>query len=660
MTRVFKKIFHGIISFVLALWVVMAGLFPAVLPGVFAKADTVLTYEQTNVMDDLKQSTIEGKPFSLTDYSFNAFKETEVLSFVEYCYSFYENMQDSYGLYIYVYNPKGLTFDLNSSLNCIQFAYGLDSSLNYTKYPLKFLNYSTEPNYQRLFYKFKVVLSPLEKEELLTSLNSTERVYRVSGVELKEKNNINATDFSVSTIYRYSGYAAGFGSDPSAENTLICKSEEAEVLTLNVHPTQYRPEGTNGKNDYTQDSLHSVYFAVPNDVIDRYGIMSAVHATWRDAVLKPALVTGNSTGYNALFPYLGVDIGVETDDLDYGYLGAYKRTVSGTTGLLQSYSYSGFSYNVDHDPTFKEYGYPIETLYLMFQSEEELDSADGHTVSAEEITEQLVASKTKFGGNLINGKYSSKVFESVAEDFTDVNIQADENFSLTSETISTKWWHLMFHRPGDVVSTTFDGIQAIYSVKDSDLEGTKEEVADRLFISESDYEDFKSFYDLNKSLCTVYLFRYQVTDYMAQEASFVEKGSLLGASTLEEIDTNAYFFQETVNLDFDIIDVTFSNGETNTVIPVVSNPIDVVPDATPPVYTQSDKEPDWLKWLKIVIVVILFVVLIIVGWPLLQPLFTLIGQGIVWLVTAPFKAIGNAIKKRKRKKEDEEEYGENG
>lgn len=653
MTRIFRKVFSGIISFALALWVVMAGIFSAVLP-ISAKADTVVSYEQTNVLDDLKQSTIEGKPFSLTDYSFNAFKETEMLSLVEYCYSFYANMQDSYGLYIYVYNPKGLNFDINSNLNCIQFAYGLDSSTNYTKYPIKFLSYSTETNYERLFYKFKVVLSPTDKEELLTALNSTERVYRVSGVELKEKGNTNATDFSVATTYRYSGYAAGYGSNPSAANTLVCKSEESEILTLNVHPTQYRPEGTNGKNDYTQDSLHSVYFAVPNDIIEKYGRMSAVHATWRDAVLKPALVTGNSSAYNTILPYLGKDIGKETDDFDYGYLGAYKLTTNGYTGISQIYSYAGFSYNYDYNPTFEEYGYPIETLYMMFFAEDKIDSADEHTVSSEEITEQIIKSKTKFGGSLVNGKYSSKLFESVAEDFTDVNIQADENFSLTSETISTKWWHLMFHRPGDVVSTTFDGIQAIYPVKDSDFEGTADAVADRLYISESDYNDFKAFYDANKSLCTVYLFRYQVSDYMAQEATLFERGSFLGMESHEEVDTNAYFFQETVNLDFDIIDVTFSNGETNTVIPVVSNPIDVVPDATPPVYTQSDKEPDWLKWLKIAIVVILILVLVIVGWPILQPLFTLVGQGIVWFVTTPFKALGKAIKKRKRKKEEEE------
>ena len=216
----------------------------------------------------------------------------------------------------------------------------------------------------------------------------------------------------------------------------------------------------------------------------------------------------------------------------------------------------------------------------------------------------------------------------------------------------------MFHLPGNVVSTKFDGIQAIYPVKDSDFEGTAEAVADRLYISKSDYNDFKSFYDANKKLCTVYLFRYQVSDYMAQEATLFERGKILGIETHEKVDTNAYFFQETVNLDFDIIDVTFSSGETKTVIPVVSNPIDVVPDATPPVYTQSDKEPDWLKWLKIIIAVVLIVVLFIIGWPIIHPLLLVLGQAIAGLIKMPFKALGEAL--RKRRQEEEDNNGEDG
>lgn len=640
MRKIFKHIFTAVISFALTLLTVVAGIFPATIS---VQAEETITYEQTNVMDDLKGSTINGKEFSLTDYNFDAYKETQMISFVEYCYSFYQNLQDNYGLYVYVYNPKGLKFSVNSPLNQIQMAYGLDANQSYVKYSLQFLNCSTETNYEGLFYKFKVVLTGAQKQEILRGVNSTDRVYRVSGIELIEQGKLNATEYSISTIYHFSGYAAGYGSDPTAGNTLVCRSEEAQVLSLNVHPAVYRPEGINGKNDYTQDSLHSVYFAVPNEILNRYGRMSAVHATWRDAVLNPALVTGNGDAYNAILPFLGRNIGKETSDLDYSYMGAYKLT-GNTSGFLQITSYCGYRYNQDYKPDRQEYGSQIETLYMMFHSADKIDSADKHTVSSEEITRKLAESKDKYGGALINGKYSAKLFESFSEEITDVNIQADENFSLTSETISTKWWHLLFHSPGDVVSTNFDGIQAIYAVKEEDLEGTNEAIADRLFISKNDCKDFKDFYNANKNFSTVFLFRYQVSDYIAQEATLFERSSFWGAKTWDEVDTNAYFFQETVNLDFDIIDVTFSNGSVNTVIPVVSNPIDVVPDATPPVYTQSDKKPNW--WLIIAALIVL--IILIVSLPNWLPL---IIKGIVWLVTLPFKLIGKLLKGEKDGKE---------
>ena len=664
MARICRKIGFAILSFVLSLWVVMAGFFPAVLPSISAKASTVLTYEQTNVMDDLKESTIDGEPFNLTEYGFNAFKDTQVLSLVEYCYSFYRNMQDNYGLYLYLYNPKGLNFDVNHALNTVQLTYGASTSTSYHKYPLKFLNCSTDANYERLFYKFKVVLTGEQKQEMLETLNSSERVYRISGVELVQIGKTNATEFSVGTTYHYSGYAAGYGSNADAGNTLVCNSEQAEVLTLNVHPTIYRPSGTNGKNNYTQDSLHSVYFAVPNEIIQRYGAMTAVHATWKNAVLAPSLVTGNESAYDAILPFVGKDMSKHNEDLNYMYLGAHRMTTATGMGSITNHSY-GYAFNRlafwPGNWTIDEYyGEDVKTLYALYYAGGGTDSADNYTVSSEDILSKLKASKTQYGTPLVNDKYSACMFESYDSEFTDVNIEADETFSLTSEKISKSWWDKLWNLKGDVSTTTFDGIEAIHAVTEEDFAGTEEEICKRLYISEADYDDFKAYYDGNKALCTTYLFRYQTSDYISQEATLLKEGKLLWQETWEEVDTNAFFFQQTVNLDFDIIDVTFSNGSVDTVIPVVSDPIDIVPDATPPVYTQSDKEPAWLKWLKIAIVVIFVVVIVIVGWPFLKPFFVLIGQGIAWLVTAPFKAIGNAIAKRKRKKEDEEDYDENG
>ena len=67
-----------------------------------------------------------------------------------------------------------------------------------------------------------------------------------------------------------------------------------------------------------------MYFSVPKDVVAEYGGLSAVHATWLDAVLAPILVTGNKDAYDAILPYLGQDIGQNTDALDYAYVGCRR------------------------------------------------------------------------------------------------------------------------------------------------------------------------------------------------------------------------------------------------------------------------------------------------------------------------------------------------
>ena len=657
MTRIVKRIYTAILSFLLS-FLVVVGSFPATF-SVSAEETSKSVYEQTNVLDDLRKSTINDQAFDLSTFNFDEKKETKVLSFVEYCYSFYAEKQNNFGLYVYVYNPKGLKFNRTSMLNNIQFSVGSSASSNYTKYKLTYLNCSTETNYEGLFYKFRVELTEKQKQTILETVNSSERVYRVSGIELVTSGDINATEYTVATTYKYSGYAAGYGSNESAESTLVCNTEETEVLSLDVHATQYRPDGTNGKNEYTQDSLHSVYFAVPNEIIQKYGAMSAVHATWLDAVLKPALVTGNQTAYEAIKPLLGKSI-KDLSTFSYMYLGAYSYQQNGEAGSLYL---GGYTY-YNEEPLMRNddvlnyyYGKDIDTLYSLYYAGSGTDSADNYTLSSEEILADLKSSASKYGGILVNGKYSQYMFESVAEEWMDVNIKADETFSLTDEIIDKSWWDKFWGLKGDVTTNTFDGIKAIYAVKDSDMSGSAAEVAKRLYISEADYAEFSNFYNANKAENTVYLFRYQVSDYIAQEATLMKENTSIFGNSFKKVDTNAYFFQQTVNLDFDIIDVTFSNGEKDTVIPVVSNPIDVVPDATPPVYTTTDEEMDWLKLLKITIALILVVVLLIFLWPLVKPLFVLVGKGIAWLITAPFKAIGQAVKKRKERKEDDEENG---
>ncbi len=646
MKKIFKRIVGAVISFVMLVMGWVAGIFPATLP---VYAESTLTYDQTNALDDLTGSTVNGEKFSLLNYAFNVNRQTQVAAFTEYCYSVYETKQNQYGLYVYVYNPKGLHINVTSPLNRIQFAYGNEPTASYEKYPLRYLNRSEKAGYEGLFYKFKVVLTNEQKRDILKSLNKEKRVYKVSGIELHIAENTNATEYAVSTTYAFSGFADGYGEAGKTNKRLACKSEQAETLKLNVHSTQYRPEGTNGKNDYTQDSLHSVYFAVPNEVLDEYGAMSEIHATWLNAVLKPALVTGNQKAYAAIKEQLGKNIGKETSAFDYGYLGAYSSGVNSATGNMYRVTHSGFSYNRDYKPERKEYGYAIKTLYMLFNAGEGTDSADHYTVSSEKLKEQMLKSKSDYGGVILNGKYSAEIFESYDEQFTEVKIKADEKYSLTSETISMSWWDMLFKTNGKAVSKTFDGIQAIYPVKPSDMVGDAKTVSDRLYIAERDYKDFYDFYEKHKSTSTVYLFRYQVSDYTSQEATLFSRGSFLWMDTWEKVDTNAYFFQETVNLDFDVIDVTFSNGKTETVLPVAASPIDVIPGATPPVHTKSDK-PSY-TWLVLLIIVLL--ILLAYFAPVLSPIINFLA-GIICL---PFKLLGKFfrwLKARREKRQNDE------
>lgn len=125
---------------------------------VSAESDTVQNrYEQTNVMTDLRESTLGGKAFDITDYPHNELGKPQVISFVEFCYSYYADKQSDYGLYAYVYNPQDRAIDAGTARNKIQLTYGDKPS--YAKYTLKQLSYSKDAGIEGRFYKYKVIFT---------------------------------------------------------------------------------------------------------------------------------------------------------------------------------------------------------------------------------------------------------------------------------------------------------------------------------------------------------------------------------------------------------------------------------------------------------------------------------------------------------------------
>lgn len=650
------KRLHIVLSFIFAVVIAVSALvFPTSIPLASAAETVVGAYEEQNIMQDLEGSTVGGKSFDVKDYPRNTFGHPQIIHFVEFCYSYDAEKQSDFGLYIYVYNPQQVAIDTDTERNKIEISYGSKTGKEYSKYVLEFLNYSTETGLEGRFYKFKLRLSNAAKQSILNNVNEDERVYEVVGIELSIHGKVE--DHTCAQKYTYTGFAKGYGSELAEGDTVSAQVDGLErLLNLDVHTTYYRPEGTNGKNDYTQDSLHSAYFAVPKDVIAEFDAMSAVHATWLDALLAPVLVTGNKEAYDAIGEYLGQDIGETVDGLDYAYVGNAKYTVTEIIPVDPVHGWVGpFSYNLPSSwnglggGSVNKIERAVSPLYWLFYSGSEENSADEYVLSSEALQQGLIDNTEKYGGELVNDRYSRVLFDSVSSEFTDVEISADFEFDLRSEVLGSSWWDMLWGNTYDQYEA-FDGIKAIYAVSDDDFVYAGDEIdipatCDELYIAEADFSEFERFYNANKDDSVIYLFRYQVSDYIASEATLFEPEDFIVTSWNKTGDSNAYFMQQTVNLDFDVIDVTFTKGNVSTVIPVVAAPVDNIPDGTPPVYTEDDKpDMDWLKWLFAALALI--IVLII-----LAPLLPYVFKFLLWLLMLPAKFVVWIINLFKRKNE---------
>lgn len=625
-------------------------------------ADSVqAVYESTNVLNNLKGSIIGGKEFNIADYPHNSKGKPQIISFVEFCYSYYAEKQADYGLYVYVYNPQDVAFDMTTGRNKIQLTYG--SKAGDDKYYLEFINYSTDAGYEGRFWKFKVRLSDEQRTAILKEVDADSRVYKVTGIELSVKNDVK--DYPCLQTYTYTGYALGYGSELAHSDTLSCKVDGFDkYLSLDVHSTFFRGRGTNGKK-YIQDTLHSVYFSVPNSIIDEYGRMTAVHATWLNAHTAPALVTGNSTYYTEMLKHISEDTGSPAvySDLKFKYSFRTEEDLVNTSigGVHFSGYYAGYNYMSKLDVKISNH---IPVLHWLFKAEN--GDADTYDVPSEVILDYMTRYSSQYGGELVNNRYSKVLFDSVDDKFTDINIYADETYSLTSEVISKSFWEKVFGGSHVEEVEDFKNIKAIEAVDYKDIKDlVSEQICSKYYIDDSDYNEFKSYCTKAKAKDeTVYLFRYKQSEYFSAEVyegTWKEKWVLnTGGPAIapgyvysyENSDTNAFLMQQWVQLDFDIIDLTFTKDDVETVIPVIMSPMDIVADGDHPVSTKKDG----LQWWQILLGLIALLLIVLLLLKFCPAVIFVCGKIIAFPFTcigAFIKSIKHSVKRRKEKRERE-------
>ena len=605
--------------------------------GVYAAAETE-EQENSGIMRELSGLTIDGKKFNAASYPALGFGSPGVLCLNEVGYNYYANKQDNYQLTLYIYNPAQLALK-EDVRNTVQMKAGADA--DYYKYSIKLMDASAD----KLFYKFKINFTAAQKSAVLSNLDKESRRYEISSLEFYIEG-YNAKSFAIGRTYTFTGYGSGMDDKGSASPTLASTLSYTvaggmDPIPVEVHHTSWRPEGTNGNSEYTQDTIHSVYFAVKNEYAKQYDYLNSVKAEWQEARLAPVYVSKNKEVLSALDSLLESNSQYEAPK-EFVYPNFKWHLVSPDKATYLEWFADGHEYELffGNDKWFKyldesdtsigkQDGNVINRLKKLFLYG--LGDSDS-VLSSTELVE-LVQKEAQYGhfnnDCEVAGKYPSYLFESwdkekgtriitlgKGEEITDPNVTVvtSKDLDLKSEELEKNFWQQIFGGQSSKNKQIFKDIKAIQEVTDSLVySGTPKTVCNRLYISERDYDDFIDFYKTwSKKDCTIYLMRYAVSEYKSVKVGEWED---VGAGIAKQ-RSEGYFAQETCYLDFDIIRFEYKKKDVSYIIPVSMSPIDIFDEFTPPVDTKKTNSDFWIYGL------IIIAALIVIGivWAKVSPL----------------------------------------
>lgn len=633
-----------------------------------AKADDVAVteFDKTYVTDDLNQMKIDGVQFDELDYPVNLNDHNvTLLNFVEYMYTYDEANRGKYGVYLYFYNPSQKDI-IASQSNKIQIADAFDSDGNatsYKKFNLQLINASTAPA-EKVFLKFKVVLD----KAFMKSLNKNGRCYKVSGVELFESNKQNATEYNVSGGWTFTGYAKGCGQNgQNSESTLqIAEYTTLESISLDVRETFYRQKNVSSLGEGHQNELNSVYFAVPNKYLNKYGNLQKIKCEYYEYKTMPIIMQPWQEAYQFYYelaqnkeligslPRIQIHNTVQDTYTNTQFLKYELKS------KLQNYSYDKdplYGAKVEKNPNSEYVPHHNEWIHrLIFDHEK---------VSKEELKEYIYNYSNSYitgnvdikDGRLSNDLFSEQVDSGHKRGYNIVELDANDKFNMLSYDSNHSWWD-KFWTYGFWAPDTSGDIKNIRAIEMITEDVLSKATSDIIYVDSADMTNFKNFCNESYSAGkTPFLFRFAVNDYYSAKTSVATAyKNVVGFEGAETKDSGSVA-QQTLYLDFDIITLTFQVDGVYTVVPVVSDPIDLVKEVTPPLeekpwiadsIAQAFKNAfnaqwftNWGRWVLVALAIVIGIVLIVVFFPVIVAVIKIIGRVFI----APFKAM-----KRRRKR----------
>ena len=472
-----------------------------------------------------------------------------------------------------------------------------------------------------------------------------------------------------------------------------------------------------------RDELNSVFFTITEEYFQDFGNLNKISAQWYEYKTNLMYVTSNAAAYSSLFNMRNIEIDCwgripESDQALSNYRVMWRKQANLAGGLVNaSYqfyaSYNPYCYK---NPSYSATGLPmpgitdefsgipdVETrLDWLFYIDSDIAGYDiygedgwfsqaDYRVTSDKVKEYMNTYSSNFyTQDKILGKYASGLFaDSIDVDrlqFLDANAQRDSNGNfLTDENgnivwkqnatsglvkmnyyVDDKynvgnsffnpdnWWNRFWYGP-QYEELTYSPMVVI---SEGDIYLSDEDFSEKYYVNLSDAKKIKSEAEkAYKNNERPVLLRFAVTDYYASTALF-EKAE---ETNLGNFSFNGYVAQETVFLDFDVLSFGFQdeNGYTETVIPVVAEPIDIINGLTPPDDLVEDQE-----WYQKLVALILFVIVLFAIYVALDIWVPWLAKIIRWvvgafwwlfaslvkLITWPFRALlSNVTYKVKRK-----------
>ena len=523
------------------------------------RTETVPYYDVSDVADDLRSVGIDPALY------FGGSGDFSVLYVGEVGYE--SGVGDKeLALYIYVYNPEAKAVNQSSVSNTVQIAASFDGNGDaetYTKFRLQLVDSN-----DNILLKFKVTAS-----DLSSFAERVGRRYRISGLTLAMYGK-GAKEVPVGKTWAYTGSAMS--------EDLACRVTEEGVAEISLHSTTYRYN--NGID--TDTVLYSVYFSMDpryekeNVTLTGYKA-SAYRATLSPiVVIDPTLTTDDIEApgnyYDNLKKYAGTRM-PENDGTHFPFLTTVGTSVDG-------YGYYRAGWNVNEGTNSFPYWlwqsnsfHCREVFDLTWLFARPLGTE--WTVESEEIEQYARTYKGSLTGKSFTAgdvSYSLDLFTAMPEYVEIVKDNGEDSFTLEGAGSNAfvkffldHFWH--------VKTEDIAGIQPILSVDIKDVQ--RGDYAEILLIGDGEAADFKDFVLTERGKGNkVYLLRFATEAYTGEELRYHSSAWYLGGVTAGTLVTNAVVY-----LDFDVLELHYKDevGDV-TVLPVVSDPVTVIPDISQP------------------------------------------------------------------------------